>query len=802
SPRTIWLEKNGVALLNANPFPDPDFDACSDSNNESKFDYSAPEATPETTSAFENRARADLYSFGCTLFRIIAGKTPFSDVPDHEKPKVLATSAVSSLAKYELPAELATMLESLLAKQPSDRPNSASQVAGLLGLLSGKAAEIEALTMPKSKPRLIYRKSLVEIFPGSSSAQVATTPNIQTNDEPEPQVSPEVSEARMAKIKIASEAANQRKRNRWKTPVAIGAGLLAISAITGVLLMNANKKVATKPADSKDNTTTVQDPLSSDNDIPIAEVPVRLRPIVFQKLIEDDDQTLWETPTVGPPMMTSYLPPSAKMLFTFRPADLVATDEGNRVIKSLGPKFETRLKQLQDELGLDLEHIERLTVSLHTNETFEYESYFIVETVEPILESQMIQNWNRPVNRVLDNQQSVLDTANGQSAYYIIHDSRDLDQESTTATIDTQQNPDLDQGTSKSSSETVTAQEQQISKFAFGPQNLVDEVALNVGASILPASLANVASWTDQNRHVNILFLRTSLFNEEGQKLMGLDNISFNRELGVMVPDNVRGGLLSLHLDNGTYVELMLDKNVDLKAADLKSVMAERMRQQRDNLMGFIARIPASPYWDNVRIRYGGMLANFYRNIRWDVENKQVVANCWLPPMAAHNLLAASEHALSFSSGTSSSAQVATSTGPQTLDELLAIKRDLNIANPPDLNVLMADIQSEISDDFPRMPFEFNIRLLGADLEKEGITKNQRPSELLFKQVSIAEILTSIMTLANPSKDITGPSDPECKLIWVVADDPQKPGQKAILVTTRKAAAEKSYILPPAFRSE
>jgi hypothetical protein len=169
--------------------------------------------------------------------------------------------------------------------------------------------------------------------------------------------------------------------------------------------------------------------------------------------------------------------------------------------------------------------------------------------------------------------------------------------------------------------------------------------------------------------------------------------------------------------------------------------------------------------------------------------------------MAAHNLIAASELAVAFSAGISTATTVQKNI-PQTLEALLATKRDLNIANPPDLNVLLAELVSEIKDDFGKLPFEFNIRLLGGDLEKDGITKNQRPSELVISQKSFAEILTSIMVKANPDKDITGASDPNCKLIWVLADDPDVPGQKAILITTRAAAATKNYELPAPFLTE
>jgi len=55
------------------------------------------------------------------------------------------------------------------------------------------------------------------------------------------------------------------------------------------------------------------------------------------------------------------------------------------------------------------------------------------------------------------------------------------------------------------------------------------------------------------------------------------------------------------------------------------------------------------------------------------------------------------------------------------------------------------------------------------------------------------------MTSANPDKTISGPADPNCKLVWVVAQDPDDEANKAILITTRAAAEEKGYSLPGVF---
>ncbi len=802
SPRTIWIAKNGAVQLRANLAHDSEFDTPDESEkgSESKFDYLAPEAwdNPGMDWTEEQAIAQDLYSVGCTLYRIISGKPPFSEPDLEEKKKACLNDHPAALDKYDLPDELSSLMSQLLAKQPGDRPTSAQQVGNMLALLSGKATEIETLAAAPSKSRLIFRKSLSPDFPGQAPISEKSIPEIETGDDEESlENSSERSIERSEKIQAAAEAAQRRKKNQWKVPAAIAAGLLAVSSVTAFLIYNASQTTVVDiiPNETETNTNdpAKPNPTTTDEAPPNNTVVApELRPTLVQKLIEDDDRSLWETPTNGPPLAVSYLPPGPRILFSIRLSELLSSAEGNLVLQSLGPSMAEVIKNFQNQSGAELENIERLTVSFQNTGELTYSPYFIVKFREPIDKSRLMQAWNRPTLRKLENQQEIYTSSDDKTAYYLIYDEPS-DAPEAVASVDAQSTEDQEESAGEQKAEA------QVTRFAFSEKQLIEDVALNLGASMLAGSLGDLLEWTDRDRHVNMLFVRSSLFNDQGQSLMGPRAKLLNRELSIMMPDEVRGGLVSFHLDGECYCELILDKNVDLKALDLQTMMSAEFKKQRDQIMLFVAKIPSSPYWDVVRIRYGGMLADFYKNLRWNVEHGQVVANCWLPPMAAHNLIAATEHAISFSAGTGGSVAPVYS-GPKTLDELLALKRDLNIANPPDLNVLIADLQTEIKDDLGKLPFEFNIRLIGGDLEKDGITKNQRPSELVIEQKSVAEILTSIMIAANPSKDISGANDPMCKLIWVVSDDPENPGQKAVLITTRAAAAAKSYQIPPAFQ--
>lgn len=118
-------------------------------------DYAAPE---QALTHSDSDARADLYSLGCTLYRLLIGQPPFPS-PEYETPfsKLTAHAQVTppSLieARPETPLELSRLLEKLLAKSPNDRPASAQELAGLLTPFCA-GADLAALVreLPREAP--------------------------------------------------------------------------------------------------------------------------------------------------------------------------------------------------------------------------------------------------------------------------------------------------------------------------------------------------------------------------------------------------------------------------------------------------------------------------------------------------------------------------------------------------------------------------------------------------------------------------------------------------------------------------
>jgi len=99
-------------------------------------DYMAPEQTEDTSRA---DAKADVYSLGCTLYRLLTGETPYRGATPMAKYLEHRERTIPSLraARPEVPAELDDLFRRMLAKRPDDRPTAAEAVAELESIERG-----------------------------------------------------------------------------------------------------------------------------------------------------------------------------------------------------------------------------------------------------------------------------------------------------------------------------------------------------------------------------------------------------------------------------------------------------------------------------------------------------------------------------------------------------------------------------------------------------------------------------------------------------------------------------------------
>jgi WD40 repeat protein/serine/threonine protein kinase len=101
-------------------------------------DYMAPE---QATDSHNVDIRADIYSLGCTLYKLLTGRAPFSG-PEYKTPlaKLVAHVSVATrsirLLRSDVPEELAEVIDRMMAKDPAQRFAAPADVAEALSSLS------------------------------------------------------------------------------------------------------------------------------------------------------------------------------------------------------------------------------------------------------------------------------------------------------------------------------------------------------------------------------------------------------------------------------------------------------------------------------------------------------------------------------------------------------------------------------------------------------------------------------------------------------------------------------------------
>ena len=95
------------------------------------IDYMAPEQALDTHRVDH---RADIYSLGCTLYRLLTGQNLYDGETMVQKLMAHQTKPIPSLAakRPDVPQSLVGLFEKLVAKKPEDRFQSGAEFAAAL----------------------------------------------------------------------------------------------------------------------------------------------------------------------------------------------------------------------------------------------------------------------------------------------------------------------------------------------------------------------------------------------------------------------------------------------------------------------------------------------------------------------------------------------------------------------------------------------------------------------------------------------------------------------------------------------
>ena len=148
NPQNILVTRDGTAKLTdlglAIDLGDPDDVVTRDGATVGTFDYISPEQARHPRSV---DSRSDLYSLGCSLYHMLAGRVPFPSASLPEKLYAHQLHAPEPLADQVpgLPSGLAEIVHRLMAKAPGDRFPTPLAVAEALEPFAEGAGSISSL---------------------------------------------------------------------------------------------------------------------------------------------------------------------------------------------------------------------------------------------------------------------------------------------------------------------------------------------------------------------------------------------------------------------------------------------------------------------------------------------------------------------------------------------------------------------------------------------------------------------------------------------------------------------------------
>jgi hypothetical protein len=175
----------------------------------------------------------------------------------------------------------------------------------------------------------------------------------------------------------------ERRQKKTKQMMILGAsaaGLLFLVLIVASLLRSGEAPpvppvpqsplLANSPnAESAGNGAATDSPTATEANRPAAPTT---------PVIDDDGKTMWVSPTNGPAIDLSGLPPGCEMFVALRPAELLATSEGQKMIAALGPRGQQGWNSLQQTIGVPLDDVAEVVIGFRPMSSTAIESAMVV----------------------------------------------------------------------------------------------------------------------------------------------------------------------------------------------------------------------------------------------------------------------------------------------------------------------------------------------------------------------------------------------------------------------------------------
>jgi len=205
------------------------------------IEYMAPEQFSDSRSV---DIRADIYSLGCTFYKLLTGQAPFGG-PEYpgtvERLMALASKPIPNVQRLrdDIPKELTRILNRMLAKTPAQRFSTPGEVADALGpfCIGANLPELLAKAEGRSSP-------------DEASQAFQPTPEVISSG-----LTRFLEQTGIRRFKLPSSARPAAKHNAKRMALQFGLTSLGVALLVCLLLL-ATRTPATKPVEDQPKAAT------------------------------------------------------------------------------------------------------------------------------------------------------------------------------------------------------------------------------------------------------------------------------------------------------------------------------------------------------------------------------------------------------------------------------------------------------------------------------------------------------------------------------------------------------------------
>jgi serine/threonine-protein kinase len=701
---------------------------------------------------------ADVYAIGCLFHALLSGGPPgWQGDPQKTLSQVAAGQGPQALPTTKVPVEVATLVSYLTASNPADRYPTAAEAADAIATCLGQPPV--SGTLPEQREM---------ITPGSGPADA-----VPATDAP----------AMIAVVDTASRATRAKPkppRPRWLLPALGGLGFLAASIFGAVVILRpAAKKAppsaptsedaAPKPSTAEGEATdgagatpvngesTVAPPSDAADAGASAPSP-RPKAETITTLVDSGATEIpYESPLPpGPPPRLQYLPPGSQLILLARPAEALATTEGARFVRSLGPRAAAALESLSRLAGCPPESITDIQAAWQAGGPDEVVGGVTLRGSDPLpvaIDGDARRKaWGATTPEEIEGETL---HRGGSVSFWLPSDA---------------DGHVLVLGPEELVRQTMQAHRQVAAGDTTGAGGDGIEASL-------PRDLEELVGMLDASRHLT-LFGSPDYLLHDGRPVLAGPLAKLVEPLAWFFGDSIRAAALSLHFGPNSYLELDAVPPAGTSPRQLAQRLSGNVATMAERTEEYCNALDPHPYGRKLVMRLPRMLGVVADHVHAGADGRGVIVNAWLPEHAPHNLALAAELALEQTPRVGGAPAVAAAGSPQAstpAGALAALAKPMSLVFVKDtLEKSMQMIADEIG---------VELEILGSDLQLEGITKNQSFG-LDEKQKPAAEILRAILAKANP----------DGKLVYVIR---KTDAGERIEITTRAAVEKRGDTLAP-----